>query len=119
MNNANSKRNPLKPLVFFVVWALMLSSTMLAESEENAAIIAAARTYVAQMSGMTKITVTVEQVDGDFARAKVVPEEKGAADPAWVFLKKNDGKWTGLTLGTSFTVSDYQELGIPNALRVP
>ena len=68
---------------------------------------------------MTKITVTVEQVDGDFARAKVAPEDSKAADPAWVFLKKKEGKWAGLTLGTSFTTEDYQQLGIPNALRVP
>lgn len=109
----------MKPFFFFVLWCLILPPPLLAEGEDHAAIIAATKTYVARMSGMTKFTVTVEQVDGDYARAKVVPEDQGAADPAWVFLKKTDGKWTGLTLGTSFTVSDYQELGIPNALRVP
>jgi hypothetical protein len=88
-------------------------------ADEQAAIIAATKIYVAANSGMTKITVTVEQVDGDFARVKVAPEDSKAADPAWVFLKKKDGKWTGLTLGTSFTTEDYQQLGIPNALRVP
>ena len=87
--------------------------------DENAAITAATKTYVTANSGMTKITVTVEQVDGEFARVKVAPENSGTADPAWVFLKKKDDKWTGLTLGTSFTTEDYQQLGIPNALRVP
>lgn len=84
-----------------------------------ALIIAATKTYVAANSGMTKVTVIVEQVADDFARVKVEPENKNAADPAWVFLKKKDGKWNGLTLGTSFTTEDYQQLGIPNALRVP
>jgi hypothetical protein len=63
--------------------------------------------------------VTIEQVDGDFARVKVAPQDPKASDPAWVFLKKKEGKWTGLILGTSFTTEDYQQLGIPNALRVP
>ena len=87
--------------------------------DDNPAIIAATKTYVSANSGMTKITATVEQVEGDFARVKVVPEDSAAADPAWVFLKKKEAKWTGLTLGTSFTTEDYQQLGIPNALRVP
>jgi hypothetical protein len=87
--------------------------------DEQAAIVAATKSYVAANSGMTKITVTVEQVEGDYARVKVAPEDSKAADPAWVFLQKKDGKWAGLTLGTSFTTEDYQQLGIPNALRVP
>jgi hypothetical protein len=89
------------------------------ESDETAAIVAATKSYVATTSAITKVTVSVEQVADDFARAKVTPEDSTAADPAWVFLKKQDGKWTGLVLGTSFTVEDYQQLGIPNALRVP
>ena len=63
--------------------------------------------------------MTVEQVVDDFARAKVTPQDPNAADPAWVFLKKKDGKWTGLILGTGLTTEDYQQLGIPNALRIP
>ena len=68
---------------------------------------------------MTKITVAVEQVADDFARTKVTPQDPQATDPAWVFLKKKDGKWIGLALGTSFTTEDYQQLGVPNALRIP
>ena len=98
----------------------LLAATLpqLVASPENDAIVAATRTYVAANSGMTKIKVAVEQVAGDFARVKVTPENANAADPAWVFLNKKDGKWTGLILGTSFTVEDYQQLAIPNALRV-
>jgi hypothetical protein len=87
--------------------------------DDNAAIIAAAKSYVTAHSAMTKITATVEQVADDFARVKVAPENAKAADPAWVFLQKKDGKWTGVTLGTSFTTEDYQQLGIPNGLRIP
>ncbi|MFZ1220119.1 MAG: hypothetical protein WAO00_12560 [Chthoniobacterales bacterium] len=94
-------------------------TNLLSAADENLAIIAATKSYVAANSGMTKISVTVEQVADDFARAKVTPENSNAADSAWVFLRKKDGKWVGLTLGTSFTTEDYQQLGIPNALRVP
>jgi hypothetical protein len=87
--------------------------------DETPAIIAATKSYVAANSSITKIKVTVEATDGDFARVKIEPETAGTTDPAWVFLKKKDGKWTGLILGTSFTTEDYQQLGIPNALRVP
>jgi hypothetical protein len=68
---------------------------------------------------MTKINVAVEKVEGDFARVKVSPQDAGTTDPAWVFLKKKNGKWTGLTLGTAFDPEDYQQLGIPKSLRIP
>ena len=94
-------------------------ATVVPAGDEKAEIIAATKSYVSANSGMTKITVVVEQVSDDFARVKVEPEDKSAADPAWVFLKKKDGKWIGLVLGSSFTTEDYQQLSIPNALRVP
>ena len=95
------------------------STNFLLGDDKYAEITAATKSYVAATAGMTKITVTVEQVADDFARVKVVPEDPKAADPAWVFLKKTDGKWTGLIMGTSFTTEDYQQLGIPNALCIP
>ena len=107
----------MKTLLLLGALLLGLSNSVLAGEEP--AIIAATKNYVTANSGMTKITVTVEQVEGDFARVKVAPEDSNAADPAWVFLQKKDGKWIGLALGTSFTTEDYQQLGIPNALRVP
>ena len=87
--------------------------------DRSAAIIEAARSYVAAHSAISKMTVTVEQVVDDFARAKVTPEKSNAADSAFVFLQKKDGKGIGVILGSGFTTEDYQQLGIPNALRVP
>ncbi len=103
---------------FLILGLLAVALPRLIASPEDAAIIAATKSYVAANSGMTKINATVEQVEGDFARVKVTPENSKATDPALVFLKKTDGKWIGLILGTSFTVEDYQQLGIPNSLRV-
>ena len=98
---------------------LVLLATQALAGDENTEIIAATKSYVAANSAMAKCNVIVEQVVDDFARVKVTPENAKAADPAWVFLKKQDGKWTGLVLGTSFTTEDYQQLAIPNALRIP
>ena len=107
-------------LSLFVLFALVMSPEAFAKADEDAAIIAAAQAFVtANATVTTKITLTVEAIESDFARVKMAPEEAGKGDPAWVFLQKKDGKWTGLTLGTSFTTEDYQQLGIPNALRVP
>ena len=108
----------MRKLLLFCAVVVGLTN-LLSAADEKAAIIAATKSYVAANSGMTKIIVTVEQVADDFARVKVAPEDKNATDPAWVFLEKKDGKWTGLILGTGFTTEDYQQLGIPNALRVP
>ena len=108
-----------KLLLVLLAFMLANSSSMLGKSEEDAAIIEATRSYVAANSAISKVNVTVEQIVDDFARVKVTPENPNATDPAWVFLKKKDGKWTGLVLGSGFTTEDYQQLGIPNALRVP
>ncbi|MFN2622024.1 MAG: hypothetical protein ABR611_04185 [Chthoniobacterales bacterium] len=104
----------------FCLGALLAGLTsQLPAADDNAAIIEATKSYVAANSAIAKVNVTVEQIADDFARVKVTPENANAADPAWVFLKKKDGKWTGLALGTSFTTEDYQQMGIPNALRIP
>ncbi|MFL6590398.1 MAG: hypothetical protein ACJ8M4_09520 [Chthoniobacterales bacterium] len=108
-----------KSLLIFLLLAVAMSPAIAKDSDDQSSIIAATQAYVASNSGMTKINATVEQVADDFARVKITPQDTTTADPAWVFLKKQDGKWTGVTLGTSFTTEDYQQLGIPNALRVP
>ena len=108
----------MKKLFLFCVLVSGLTNPTFAE-DENTAIIAATKSYMAANFGMTKITVTIEQVADDFALVTVVSEDPKVTDPAWMFLKKQDGKWTGLTLGRSFTTEDYQQLGIPNSLRIP
>ena len=98
-----------------------LSMTPLSANEtEDSAIVAAAETYLmANATVTTKVKFVVEQIEGDFARVRINPQAKPNSDTAWIFLKKKDGKWTGLTFGSSLTTEDYQQFGIPNALRVP
>jgi hypothetical protein len=107
-----------KLFLIFTLLGMVIAQSFAAENSESVAIIAAAKSYVTANSGMSRIHVTVEKVEGNFARAKVTPEDKAATDPAWVFLKKNDGKWIGVTLGTAFSPEDYRQFGIPKALRI-
>jgi hypothetical protein len=95
-----------------------MASPGVAKSDDDAAIIEAAKSYLAANATITKVNATVEQIEGDFARVKITPGNGSVADPAWIFLQKKDGKWIGLVLGTSFTTEDYQQLAIPNALRM-
>jgi hypothetical protein len=97
-----------------------VASPQLMASPENDAIIAESESFMAANATLTtKIKVTVEKVEGDFARTRVNPQDQPASSPAWIFLKKSEGKWTGLTVRASFEAEDYQKFGIPKALHLP
>ena len=81
---------------------------------ETGAIVSAATDYVKRNSGRNmEFRITIEDVSGDFARARVDPKRN---DPALVYLKTTRGKWDGLIMGTSFQNSDLKELGVPKNL---
>lgn len=101
-------------LLFF--FTLVVTSS--AQSDASAPIISAAEKYVAANSAIAGVRVTVEKVDGKYARAKATPRDATKADPAWVFLKKENDTWRGLTLGTAFAPEDYREHGIPRSLWI-
>ena len=80
---------------------------------ETAAIVSAATDYVKKNSGRNmEFRITIEEVSGDFARARVDPLKK-ETDPALVYLKRTRGKWEGLIVGTSFQNSYLKKLGVP------
>lgn len=83
---------------------------------DNQAIIDATRQYVQQTASLPDVRVDVEQISGDYARALVSPIHQ-ETDPATVFLKREDGHWIGLTMGTAFPPEEYNSLGIPAAIR--
>lgn len=83
---------------------------------ETTAIVSAATDYVKKNSGRNmEFRITIEDVSGDFARARVDPLEK-ETDPALVYLKRTLAKWEGLIIGTSFQNSDLKTLGVPKNL---
>ncbi|HEX5692462.1 MAG TPA: hypothetical protein VFX76_20750 [Roseiflexaceae bacterium] len=106
-----------RSLVLMALLALGLLAACGSAPDDTQAIVEATRTYVQANSDVANFDVQVEQVDGDYARTRVVPSD-GSTDPAWVFLKRENGAWTGLTIGTAFLPEDYQQLGIPKSLQL-
>lgn len=101
-----------------ILFSVALATSSFAQAGAKAAIILAAEKYVRAHSAIAGVRVTVEKVDGKYARAKATPRDPKKADPAWVFLKKENTTWTALTLGTGFAPEDYRKLGIPRRLWI-
>ena len=91
--------------------------SLLAMGEEEAVTIAA-RKYVAAHSVVSRVHVRMEKIDGGYARVKVTPDDSSQTDAIWVFLKRENGVWHGLTMGTAFSPDDYRELHIPASVQL-
>jgi len=48
----------------------------------------------------------------------VTPNDASQTDSAWVFLKRENGVWRGVTIGTRFSPDDYQALHIPVSVQL-
>jgi hypothetical protein len=103
-----------------ILGLLAVAVPQLTASPEDAAILTAAESYLmANATVTTKVKFIVERVEGDFARVRINPQERPTKDTAWIFLKKKEGKWTGLSSRAWFRPEEYERLGIPNSLRIP
>ncbi|HWQ15663.1 MAG TPA: hypothetical protein VNL77_22875 [Roseiflexaceae bacterium] len=94
-------------------------ATAVATSDPEGAIAAAVTLHLSRqgIAKLTQANVEVERVEGGAARARVLPEDPAATDPAWVFLKLQDGLWTVVAgPGTAFTPEDMQAAGLPESL---
>jgi hypothetical protein len=110
----------MKLLLLFAVWSLAVVPQLCAKENEDAAIVSAAETYLRTNATVTtNVKFIVEQVEGDVVRVRINPQDKPARDTAWIFMKKKDGKWAGITFGTGFSPEEYERLGIPKSLRIP
>ena len=103
---------------FAIVLAMILAQSSCFAGEQDAQIVAATRAYVAKELATLPGIVKVEKVEGSFALAQVLPKNPAEADAAWVFLKRDRGRWRVLTLGTGFSPEDYKELGIPKGVQL-
>lgn len=89
---------------------------LLASDEE--AVISAAKKYVVTHSAVSSFHISIEKLDGDYARVKVTPNDPSQTDAAWVFLKRENGVWRGLTIGTGFSPDDYKAFHIPVSVQL-
>jgi hypothetical protein len=94
-------------------------ATAVATGDPTGAIEAAVTLHLSRqnIAKLTQASVEVERVEGAAARARIVPEDPAATDPAWVFLKLDQGLWTVVAgPGTAFTPQDMQAAGLPESL---
>jgi hypothetical protein len=105
-------------IIFLVaLCALLLLPAPAFASPDEAAIIAGTKKYLAANSySVADMKIKVEKVSGDYARVAVEPKKKDM-DAAIVFLKREQGSWKGLTLGTGWDPADLDKLHIPKSLR--
>ena len=109
-------RNPLAFSVSLLLTAgLALISPAIAGNDDQA-IIAATKKYLAAQSYPADMKITVEKVDGDYARVGVEPKKKDM-DGATAFLKREHGTWKGLDIGTGWDPAALDKLHIPKSLR--
>jgi hypothetical protein len=102
-------------LVAAVAGSLVGAGSLFA-GEDDPAIIAATKKYLAAESWTAPVKIEVEKVAGDYARVMVTPKDN-QTDGALVFLKREKGNWRGLTMGTGFDPDDLAKLHIPASLR--
>jgi hypothetical protein len=108
-------RNFFASFAWLVAASLLLAASAVAGGDDQA-IIAGTRKYLATQSYPPGMKVTVEKVVGDYARVSIVPKDP-KMDGALVFLKREDGVWKGLTVGTGWDPADLAQMHIPASLR--
>ena len=86
------------------------------ETQDQDALIDATRAYVKTVSDVQDLRLTLEKQQGEFARVRVEAVD-GSTGPALVFVRKQQGRWKPLDLGTGFDAAYYDRHGIPAALR--
>jgi hypothetical protein len=94
-------------------------ATLVAVDPPYAAITAGVRSSLAQQNIATigEGQIEVEAIAGNAARARIYPEDPASTDPAWVFVKLDQGLWTVVAgPGTAFTAADMQAAGLPESL---
>jgi len=114
--NANdaSMCRPIVTFLFSCLIAVSILSPATADDTDEAIVQAATR-YVLQETGVADLSIAVEEIEGQFARVSVA-SLSGKTDTAIAFLKRSDGEWKVLSIGTLFFPDDLAELGIPASL---
>jgi len=115
-NGGMNTRNPLVLSVALLVAACFALIPPAIAGSDDQAIIAATKKYLAAKSYPADMKITVEKVEGDYARVGVEPKKKDM-DGATAFLKREHGTWKGLTIGTGWDPADLEKLHIPKSLR--
>lgn len=106
--------NTVSRILLLILAALSILAAPAVAGEEEAAIKKAVKAYLKKENPDVNATVVVQKVDGNYARTKVQAE---GLDEATAYLKRKEGVWTVLVLGTGITDEDYVSLGIPKSVQ--
>jgi hypothetical protein len=109
-------KTPLALSVSLLLTACLAMISPAIAGSDDQAIIAATKKCLAAKSYPADMKITVERVEGDYARVGVEPKKKDM-DGATAFLKREHGTWKGLTIGTGWDPADLDKLHIPKSLR--
>ncbi len=109
-------RNPLAFLLAILLTAALPFTPRAFAGRDDQAIIAGTKKYLAAESYPAGMKVTVEKVEGDYARVAITPKDPKKMDGAIAFLKREHGQWKGLTIGTGWDPADLNKLHIPKSL---
>jgi hypothetical protein len=93
---------------------LTTSDPALVAAEE--AIVGAVTAYQTQTGASSQSAVSVELIEGEFARVVIHSLEADSEGPQTGFLKSVGGVWEVLIIGRDFDSEQLMELGIPTTL---
>ena len=110
-----------RPFVLITLIALVMSvvGSLQAATEKQAIIIATKQDLALHGHQYPAFHVSIEKIQGDYARVQLVPKNPKRADATWVFLKREKGAWRILMgPGTHFESKDYRKYRIPASIWV-
>jgi hypothetical protein len=86
-------------------------NSTLVQNEE--AVVAAINVYLTETGANTQVAVSVEQIEGEFARVTVHSLDPQSPEVLYGFLKWIDTQWVVLVAGSDLDPEQLLELGIP------
>jgi hypothetical protein len=86
-------------------------------SDSREAISEAVRDYLARQGNPAdQVEVEIERLEDDFARVKIISTDPDVPGGFTGFLKRQDGIWTTLIVGSDFNPLEIEALGIPESI---
>jgi len=86
-------------------------------SDFREAISEAVRDYLAQQGNPAdRVEVEIERLEGDFVRVKIISTDPDVPGGFTGFLKRRDGTWTALIVGSDLDPAMVEALGVPESI---
>ncbi len=110
----------LWPFLALFIFAFLLAACELVDlpvsttQSPEEAIEVAVRQYLAAQGGPAdQVVVNTQLIDGDYARVEIVSTDPATPGGFTGFLKRDNGVWRTLIVGSGFDPNQIQALGIP------